>query len=162
MILISNLAGMSAITDLVFYENGPRHREYQKALDSSLAISKPVLLHFTADYCQYPIKMKELLSSDSTTKELLSNFVYLELSVTDITPLELQDIYENELGVVVKTIGSRNADLEISIYHENVQPLLIIVNGFEKIISTTHSISTPEELKEFLRNGMHKYLRDEH
>lgn len=155
LLSIINVTWLNINDNRTLSENGPRHAEYQSSLESALANNRPILLHFTADNCTNLITMKELLRSDSV-KALLSNYIYLELSVTDNTPLARQEIYENKQGIRITTKGMRNADLEMSVYHENVQPYLVIINGNEEILTASTHISTSKALREFLLHGIRK------
>ena len=132
--------------------NGPRHSEYIKALKDASGSNKHMLIYFTGDQCPNVVDMNEMLA-DPITNDLLKHYVYLKLSVSDKTLSLESEIYRSESGVLIKTIGDRNADLEKSVFNKNVQPYLVIINAQEEIMNATEYISTQQELRDFLKKG---------
>jgi hypothetical protein len=92
-----------------------------------------------------------LINSSQKIKELLQNeFIFLELFVDDATPLIKKEEYRSNHGVYINTVGGRNADFEIEVFGENVQPYYVIVDWDEVVISTSKHIDTADEFMEFL------------
>jgi hypothetical protein len=104
--------------------------EYRQGLACAKALGKPVFLDFKGHTCSNCKKMEnEVWSDPEVQKRLRENFVIIALYVDDRTELpESEWVTSSFDGKVKKTLGKVNADLEITLFSRNTQPLYAIVD----------------------------------
>jgi len=81
--------------------------------------------------------MEARVWSDSRIlKRLSENFIVVALYVDDKTSLPQNQWYESSYdGKTKKTIGKQNADLQITQFKNNAQPLYIIMNAEGRLLA---------------------------
>ncbi len=143
-----------ALPDLV-ESPGPRHALYLESMEKAVMSNKHVLLHFTAEHCPNPIVIQQFILEDSIIQAILEeHYIYVALNVSDKRPLSEEESYTTYSNLSIETHGARNADLEMTVFHENIQPYLVICDGHEALISDAKYIATKEELRLFLHDGI--------
>jgi len=110
--------------------------DYEEGVALAKNSDKPILLIFTGNTCEYNEQLKWLLEKDKELKEVMNEkYVNILLHVDDPTPLEKP--YEskwNNQTIQIRTIGQHWANLEISKFNSNLQPLIVIMDPNEKLI----------------------------
>ncbi len=108
----------------------PSFFDYEEALAAGRKMNKPVLLDFTGHSCVNCRKMeRSVLSKPEVLRELKQNFVVASLYCDDKTVLAKEDQYTAKDGSLIKTIGDKNLDLELTKFGAVAQPLYIFVDG---------------------------------
>lgn len=121
-------------------------------------VQKPILIDFTGYACANCRKMEENVWSKPEIKEILgTEFVIASLYVDDKKelPLEKQYLssYSNEM---IKTIGAKNMEYEITQFNNNAQPYYIIIDSKGKIIMEPIGYSSDKVFLEWLQKGIKK------
>ena len=102
-----------------------------QAKECARATGKPIFIDFTGHGCVNCREMEARVWSDSRIlKRLSENFIVVALYVDDKTALPQNQWYESSYdGKTKKTIGKQNADLQITQFKNNAQPLYIIMTA---------------------------------
>ena len=105
--------------------------DLEQAKECALATEKPIFIDFTGHGCVNCREMEARVWSDSRIlKRLSENFIVVALYVDDKTALPQNQWYESSYdGKTKKTIGKQNADLQITQFKNNAQPLYIIMTA---------------------------------
>ncbi len=134
--------------------------EYNEALKEAKKQNKPLLIDFTGHACSNCRRMEEHVWVDKKVlKRLKNDFILVSLYVDDKTLLP-----ENEWkisthdGKIKKTIGSINADFQITAFQNNAQPFYVIVNSEEKPLVAPKAYDLDiEDFIAFLDSGIDNY-----
>lgn len=110
--------------------------DYEEALAAGKKLNKPVLLDFTGHSCVNCRKMERaVLSKPEVLKVLKEHFIVASLYCDDKNALEEHEFFTSKVdGALIKTIGAKNLDLEISKFGAVAQPLYIFVDGDGKVL----------------------------
>jgi len=105
--------------------------DYDQGMACARALNKPVFLDFKGHACSNCKKMEAEVWSDPAVIERLSrNFVIIALYVDDRYQMPQEKWITSPVdGKVKKTIGARNADLQIEKFRSNTQPLYAITDA---------------------------------
>ncbi len=133
-------------------------------LDQGLAcakkLDKPVFIDFTAHTCSNCKEMKAKVWSDPRIQERLKkDFVVISLYVDDKTKLPeekwVKSTYDGEFK---KTLGKKNADIQITKYKANTQPYYVITDAeANKLLPAMKYSNDIEKMIDFLDEGSKKY-----
>lgn len=137
------------------------HPDYQSAIESSAQQSKPILLLFTSDTCKNPLTTNEILHSTSIKAMLNSDFIFLNLNVSDPKKLLPDEVYFSaQLNQKITSVGLRNIDLELSKFDQNVQPYYIVINHKEETLLSSLFMESEEKVLNFLVQAKTVYLSE--
>ncbi len=130
--------------------------EYNQAIECARKLNKPILINFKAHTCSNCKQMEAKIWSNPTIKKFITeNFVVLALYTDEREKLP-QPLFIN--GVMVKTLGEYNLNLEIQMFKTNALPLYAILdtdgNILEGPINTEFDI---EKYLKFLQGGLNKF-----
>ncbi|MBS1781018.1 MAG: thioredoxin family protein [Bacteroidetes bacterium] len=137
--------------------------DYNKALQLSKTLQRPVLIDFTGWACVNCRKMEENVLSEPGIKEMINEHcIVLSLCVDDKAPLPSGQTfhYTNTEGntVAIETTGDKWATFEAENFKQVSQPLYALLTPEEKLIN--HPVGyTPDEkeYKEWLQCGLDVY-----
>lgn len=135
--------------------------EYNQALAYAKKVNKPVFIDFTGHGCVNCREMEARVWSDPAVMSRLQNdFVMLALYVDDKTELPEANWYTSVYdGKVKKSIGSQNADLQITKYNANAQPHYCIVDSNGKLLVAPKNYDrSVENFVAFLDAGKGKFI----
>ncbi len=144
-------------------KNGIVHfkNDYDKALAYSKKVGKPLLVDFTGHACANCRKTEDYVWPDAeVTKRLNNDVVLVSLYVDDKRPLAPKDYmkvqwYGKEREIT--DIGDKFKYLEETIYGSSTQPLYVMVDGNEKLLSPIRGYnSSIEEYIKWLDEGIAK------
>ena len=139
--LKSNLSGLCEepkYSDFLELPHGlSGYFDLTQAKECARATGKPIFIDFTGHGCVNCREMEARVWSDSRILERLSeNFIVVALYVDDKTSLPQHQWYESSYdGKTKKTIGKQNADLQITQFKNNAQPLYIIMNAEGRLLA---------------------------
>ncbi|GAA4436725.1 cytochrome c biogenesis protein CcdA [Ravibacter arvi] len=110
--------------------------ELEQALAHARRVNKPVFIDFTGHGCVNCREMEaRVWSHPDVLERLKKDFVVVALYVDDKTTLPEQEWYTSNFDQrVKKTIGARNADIQIVRYNNNAQPYYCIVDHDGKLL----------------------------
>ncbi len=150
----------SALCNKVPKYSGKYHLPYNLAsyfdYNEGIACAKekdmPVLLYFTGYSCKNCKNMYSEVWSDQRVMDKLRNqFVIISLYVDDFTDLAENDKYiSDQSGKEITTIGKKNLEFEISRYGTNSQPLFVILNTREDVLTEKEAYTYSSNIDEFL------------
>ena len=140
-ILKNNLSGLCEepkYSDFLELPHGlSGYFDLTQAKECARATGKPIFIDFTGHGCVNCREMEARVWSDSRIlKRLSENFIVVALYVDDKTSLPQNQWYESSYdGKTKKTIGKQNADLQITQFKNNAQPLYIIMNAEGRLLA---------------------------
>ncbi|MAJ51892.1 MAG: disulfide bond formation protein DsbD [Flammeovirgaceae bacterium] len=135
---LSSLCEMPKYNDFLELPHGLRgYFDLTQAKECARATEKPILIDFTGHGCVNCREMEARVWSDSRIlKRLSENFIVVALYVDDKTSLPQNQWYESSYdGKIKKTIGKQNADLQITQFKNNAQPLYVIMNADGQLLT---------------------------
>lgn len=129
--------------------------EFQDLLNQSIKLNKPLLLYFTGYACVNSRKIEQnLLRNAEIVSKLKDDFVFISLYVDDRSELPQKEwITDKSSGKVGKTIGSKYAKLQKSMFNTNYQPYFVILDQNGKKQKEQGYTTDIEILKDFLRTS---------
>ncbi len=131
--------------------------DLNEGLDCATKQNKPVLLSFKGHACTNCKEMENKVWSDPAVKKLLSeNFLIVALYVDDRTYLKEKDwITSSYDGKVKNTMGKKNADIQITRFNSNTQPLYVILNSDGSVKVPPIGMETDiEKYLDWLKKGL--------
>lgn len=111
--------------------------DYYEGIELSKESNKPILLYFTIRNCEKPNQVNNLIENDlELISKIKEKYEFVILFVDDKTKLPKEKVV-NQQGEKnkIRTKGNEWAYIELSKYKQNIQPLLVIVNSDEEILS---------------------------
>ena len=135
---LSSLCEMPKYNDFLELPHGlSGYFDLTQAKECARATEKPILIDFTGHGCVNCREMEARVWSDSRIlKRLSENFIVVALYVDDKTSLPQNQWYESSYdGKIKKTIGKQNADLQITQFKNNAQPLYVIMNADGQLLT---------------------------
>jgi len=121
---------------------------------------KPIFLDFTGHGCVNCREMESNVWSDpKVLKYLKNNFIVTALYVDDKTELPKEDWYTSSNGRLIKTIGKKFANLQISKYNINAQPYYVIIDANGKQLTKKNKAYDKDihAFIQFLEEGMKNF-----
>ncbi len=134
--------------------------DYEQGLECAKKLNKPVFIDFTAHTCSNCKEMKSKAWSDPRIQERLKkDFVVISLYVDDKTKLPeekwTKSVYDDK---VKKTLGKKNADIQITKYGANTQPYYVITDAEgNKLLPAMKYNDDVNVMIDFLDKGRKKY-----
>lgn len=134
--------------------------DYQEALEASKRERKPIFIDFTGHGCVNCREMEaRVWSHPEVLKRLQSGYIVLALYVDDKTPLpEKEWIVSAYDGKKKKTIGSINADFQITRFNNNAQPYYVLLDTEGKLLTEPKAYDLDvKRFVEFLDQGKQQF-----
>ena len=134
--------------------------DYNQALACAREQNKPLFIDFTGHGCTNCREMEAVVWSDPSVLQRLNNdFVVVALYVDDKIELpEAEWITSKYDNKVKKTIGKKNADIQIANLENNAQPYYVLVGKDEKVLAWPYAYNRdPQKFVEFLERGKGKF-----
>jgi len=133
--------------------------DYDQAIACAKEKNKPVLMIFKGHACAKCREMEAIVWPDPEVLRLMNDrFILLALYTDDTTPLPESEYVTSSDGKLKKTMGQKNADLEITRYSANTFPYHAILNtNGETIGNPMGFTSSVEEFKNWLKAGLEKF-----
>jgi thiol:disulfide interchange protein len=134
--------------------------DYEQALRCAREQNKPIFIDFTGHGCTNCREMEAVVWSDpAVLKKLKEDFIIVALYVDDKTELpEAEWITSKHDGKVKKTIGKKNADIQIANLNNNAQPFYVLMGPDEKVLAWPYGYNRDvDEFVKFLDRGKSKF-----
>ena len=147
-------------------KNGIVHfkNDYEHALAYAKKVGKPLLIDFTGHACANCRKTEDYVWPDhEVTKRLNNDVVLVSLYVDDKRALNPKDFmtvqwYGKEREIT--DIGDKYKYLEETIYGSSTQPLYVLVDGNEKLLTPVRGYNPSiEEYVKWMDVGISKYKK---
>jgi len=137
--------------------------DYEQGMACAKKMNKPVFIDFKGHACSNCKDVEAKVWSDPRVQQKLRNdFVMIALYVDDRTKLpESEWITSSIDGKMKKTIGKKNADLQIQMFKVNSQPYYAIVNLSGKLLVNpiAHELNIDKYLS-FLDEGEKAFFKN--
>ena len=134
--------------------------DYDQALECARALGKPLFIDFTGHGCTNCREMEAVVWSDpQVLKRLKEDFVVVALYVDDKTELPEEEWVTSKYDQKLKkTIGKKNADIQIANLNNNAQPFYVILGNDEKVMAWPYAYNRDvKSFVDFLDKGIAKY-----
>lgn len=134
--------------------------DYEQALACAREQNKPIFIDFTGHGCTNCREMEAVVWSDpAVLQRLKDDFIIVALYVDDKTELpENEWITSTYDGKIKKTIGKKNADIQIANLNNNAQPFYVLLGPDEKVLAWPHAYDlNVQNFVDFLERGKRKY-----
>ncbi len=134
--------------------------DYQQALACARQQNKPLFIDFTGHGCTNCREMEAVVWSDQQVlQRLQDDFVVVALYVDDKTELPESEWYTSKYdNKVKKTIGKKNADLQITNLENNAQPFYVLLGKDERVLAWPYGYDrSVDKFVKFLDGGKKKY-----
>lgn len=125
--------------------------DLDQALSCAKQQNKPVFIDFTGHGCVNCREMEVRVWSDpEVLKRLKEDFVMVALYVDEKKDLPKSDWYTSTFdGRIKKTLGSKNADFQITQFENNAQPFYVILDADGKEL--IEPIAYEKDISQFIR-----------
>jgi thiol:disulfide interchange protein len=157
----NEICGVPKYADFLHLPHGLQgYYDYEQALACAREQDKPLFIDFTGHGCTNCREMEAVVWSDPLVLDRLKNdFVIVALYVDDKTQLpESEWITSSYDGKVKKTIGKKNADLQIANLDNNAQPFYVLLGKDERVLAWPYDYDrSVEKFVAFLESGKKKY-----
>ena len=133
--------------------------DYDEALSfaKESKTNKPIFLDFTGLGCENCREMENKIWSKPYIKEMLRNeFIIVSLYADHKHIMEEEDWIVDQSGKTRKRIGEKNLSIEIDKYGNAAQPLYVIIDSDEKVLSGPIGKCGENKFYEFLKSGLSK------
>lgn len=134
--------------------------DYEQALACARQQNKPIFIDFTGHGCTNCREMEAVVWSDpAVLQRLKDDFIIVALYVDDKTELpEAEWVTSKYDGKVKRTIGKKNADIQITNLNNNAQPFYVLLGPDEKVLAWPYAYNRDvDEFVKFLERGKAKY-----
>jgi thiol:disulfide interchange protein DsbD len=134
--------------------------DYNEALACARKQNKPLFIDFTGHGCTNCREMEANVWADpEVLKRLKEDFVVVALYVDDKTELPESEWYTSSYdSKVKKTIGKKNADLQITNLENNAQPFYVLVGKDERVLAWPKAYDKDiKSFVNFLESGKKTY-----
>ena len=149
------LCGPAKYADNLHLPHGlPGYFDYEQGLACAKEQNKPLLVVFKGHACSNCKKMENTVWTDTEVQKMLAEkYVLVGLYTDDRTTLEENEWVTSTDGKVLKTMGKKNLDLQISKYKTNSIPFHVIIqpDGTEIKLGVTFDNA---EFRTFIEEGL--------
>lgn len=129
---------------------------------------KPVFVYFSAHGLGFDVFARELIYNKKIQRYLRDSFIPVLLYADDRTPVDssgfdtkstvkrLEQIQNSDLNI--KTVGDLNGYLEATLYHKNTQPLYVLMDCKERLLTEPfHYTRDPAVFLKNLETALQKF-----
>ncbi len=153
---LTNLCGPAKYAEKLHLPQGLQgYFDFDQGLACAKEQKKPAFVVFKGHACANCKKMENSVWTDPEVLKMLSEkYVLIGLYTDDRTTLPENEWIKSSLdGKILKTMGKKNLDLQITKYNTNSIPFHVIVkpDGMEEKLSVTFDT---DEFREFIRKGL--------
>jgi thiol:disulfide interchange protein DsbD len=134
--------------------------DYEQGMRVAKQLNKPVFIDFTGHGCVNCREMEANVWANPRVLHMLANdYLVIAVYVDDKTQLPENEWIKSTFdGRQKKTIGDKNADLQITKYNVNAQPYYVLLDNEENLLVQPRAYNlNVDEFVEFLENGLKAY-----
>src|SRR6056297_426062 len=134
--------------------------DFEQGMECAEELNKPALVYFTGHSCSNCKQMQGKVWSDPKVRKILNEeFVVIALYIDDKKKLPESEWITSEYdGKVKKTIGKKNAAIQITKFNSNTQPYYIILDDSgEKISESIGYELDPDKFISYLKKGLENF-----
>ena len=127
--------------------------DYEEALEYSKKVNKPLFLDFTGFACENCRLMEHNVWAKPHILEMLKkDYIIVSLFVDSKYELDQED-WLTDKGKTIKQLGLKNLHLQTEKFNNAAQPLYVVIDNKENIISEPIGYCSEEDFYEFLVKG---------
>ena len=131
--------------------------EYDEALEYSKKIDKPIFLDFTGFACENCRLMEHnVWSKPHILDNLKNDFIIVSLFVDSKYKLKSDDWYYDQNNNLIKQLGLKNLTIQTEKYNNAAQPLYVIIDSNENILSEPIGYCNEYKFYKFLKDALSK------
>jgi thiol:disulfide interchange protein len=136
-------------------------KDYKLALDYAKKQGKPLIVDFTGYNCANCRRMEDNVWPDpSVINQLRNDYVIVSLYCDDKKELPENLKYKTKDGISIETWGHKWSQLQIDKYGSNAQPLYILLDTNEKMLTDSAYGYTPvDKYASYLRAGSTEFKK---
>ena len=128
--------------------------DYEEALEYSKKVNKPLFLDFTGFACENCRLMEHNVWAKPHILEMLKkDYIIVSLFVDSKYELDQED-WLTDNGKIIKELGLKNLHLQTEKFNNAAQPLYVIIDNQENIISEPIGYCSEEDFYNFLVKGL--------
>jgi thiol:disulfide interchange protein DsbD len=161
VVLAGNTTEVARYADQLKLPHGLQgYFDFDQALKVSKELKRPVFVDFTGHGCTNCREMENRVWSDpQVLKRLRDNFVVVALYVDDkVIEMPDEEWYTNKAGKLVKLLGKKNTEIQISRFGTNSQPYYVILDGDGNLLVSPKAYDLDvDSFKNFLDAGSKAY-----
>ncbi|MBI3509264.1 MAG: thioredoxin family protein [Bacteroidetes bacterium] len=135
--------------------------DYDLALAYARKQKKPLFVDFTGYNCANCRRMEDFVWPDPTVlNQLRKDYVVVSLYCDDKDPLPADKQYITKDGIKIKTWGNKWSQMQIDRYGSNSQPLYVLLDNNEKMLTDSAYGYTPiEPYAKYLKSGSAEFAK---
>ena len=127
--------------------------DYEEALEYSKKVNKPLFLDFTGFACENCRLMEHNVWAKPHILEMLKkDYIIVSLFVDSKYELDQED-WLTDKGKTIKQLGLKNLHLQTEKFNNAAQPLYVVIDNQENIISEPIGYCSEEDFYNFLVKG---------
>ena len=127
--------------------------DYEEALEYSKKVNKPLFLDFTGFACENCRLMEHNVWAKPHILEMLKkDYIIVSLFVDSKYELDQED-WLTDKGKTIKQLGLKNLHLQTEKFNNAAQPLYVVIDNQENIISEPIGYCSEEDFYKFLVKG---------
>ena len=127
--------------------------DYEEALEYSKKVNKPLFLDFTGFACENCRLMEHNVWAKPHILEMLKkDYIIVSLFVDSKYELDQED-WLTDKGKTIKQLGLKNLHLQTEKFNNAAQPLYVVIDNQENIISEPIGYCSEQDFYEFLVKG---------
>ena len=129
--------------------------DYDEAIEYSRQTGKPIFLDFTGFACENCRLMEHNVWSKPHILDVLKNDVIIaSLFVDSKYIMKEEDWVNDKNGKSIKKLGPKNLNLQSEMFSNAAQPLYVIIDHNENVLSDPIGYCSDSEFYNFLKNGI--------
>ena len=125
-------------------------------------VNKPIFLDFTGKTCANCREMENNVWNDLKVKQFLNDEYVIVALYADANFIELEknDWITTEEGKIIKTLGKKNLNYQITKFKMNAQPYYVLMDTNEKVLIQPRAYNLDVKgFLEFLKNGVAEFKK---
>lgn len=125
-------------------------------------VNKPIFVDFTGKTCANCREMENNVWNDKEVKRILNNdFVIVALYAdANFIDLDEKDWVTDSNGKVIKTLGKKNLNYQITRFQMNAQPYYVLLDHNEETLTTPHAYDKDvSNFIKFLNEGLKEFKK---
>jgi thiol:disulfide interchange protein DsbD len=125
-------------------------------------VNKPIFLDFTGKTCANCREMENNVWNDLKVKQFLNDEYVVVALYADANFIELDknDWITTEEGKIIKTLGKKNLNYQITKFKMNAQPYYVLMDANEKVLTEPRAYNLDVEgFLDFLENGVKEFKK---
>jgi len=139
--------------------------DMEEAKTYSKKVNKPIFVDFTGKTCANCREMENNVWNDKEVKRILNEEYIIVALYADANFIDLdeKDWVTTEEGKVIKKLGKKNLNYQITRFSMNAQPYYVLMNSNEEVLTKENKAYDKEvqNFINFLKEGLENYKKND-